>query len=203
MKAFTNAPSTWEHRKIYPRENTSDTASTRSTCVEIMYSTADSAILVVFRGSLLLYYTLLVEYCCTPKYFVDLYCGYCQLLAVFRPVGTASTGTASTASTHSTKILSICAVCWEYEVYFDHLFVHHRFDNLIRILLQTAFTVHEWSHEWELKQIIRAKRVSNCYHIPKKKSVCVRLILVLEGSLKRYCCRTLRQYDTRYVLRTI
>ena len=67
MKAFTNAPSTWEHRKIYPRENTSDTASTRSTCVEIMYSTADSAILVVFRGSLLLYYTLLVEYCCTSS----------------------------------------------------------------------------------------------------------------------------------------
>ena len=29
--------------------------------------TADSAILVVFRGSLLLYYTLLVEYCCTSS----------------------------------------------------------------------------------------------------------------------------------------
>ena len=46
--------------------------------------------------------------------------------------------------------------------------------------------------------VIRAKRVSNCY-IPKKKSVrvsCVRLILVLVGSVKRYCCRT---YDTRYV----
>ena len=30
------------------------------------------------------------------KYFRDLYFGYCQVLAVFRPVGTASTGTAST-----------------------------------------------------------------------------------------------------------
>ena len=29
--------------------------------------TSDSAILVVFRGSLLLYYTLLVEYCCTSS----------------------------------------------------------------------------------------------------------------------------------------
>ena len=53
--------------------------------------------------------------------------------------------------------------------------------------------------------LIRAKRVSNCY-IPKKKSVrvsCVRLILVLVGSVKRYCCRTLRQYDTRYVRTTL
>ena len=35
----------------------------------------------------------------------------------------------------------------------------------------------------------------------QKKSLCVcaRVILVKEGSLKRYCCRTLRQYDTRYV----
>ena len=53
-----------------------------------------------------------------------------------------------------------------------------------------------------LSVFIRAKRVSNCY-IPKKKNVlcsCVRLILVLVGSVKRYCCRTLRhQYDTRYV----
>ena len=60
-------------------------------------------------------------------------------------------------------------------------------------------------HPWGVVvSIIRAKRVSNCY-IPPQKYVrvsCVRLILVLEGSLKRYCCRTLRQYDTRYV-RTI
>ena len=53
------------------------------------------------------------------KYFGDLYCGYCQVLAVFRPVvtvtattGTATTGTASTRS--STKILSISAAYWEY-----------------------------------------------------------------------------------------
>ena len=31
--------------------------------------------------------------------------------------------------------------------------MHRRFDNFIRILLQTAFTVDGWSHEWELKQI--------------------------------------------------
>ena len=31
--------------------------------------------------------------------------------------------------------------------------MHRRFDNFIRILLQTAFTVHGWSHEWELKKI--------------------------------------------------
>ena len=45
---------------------------------------------------------------------------------------------------------------------------------------------------------IRAKRVSNCYIPPQKKVLCscVRLILVLVGSVKRYCCRT---YDTRYV----
>ena len=44
-----------------------------------------------------------------------LLCGYCQVLAAFRPVGTSSTGTASTASTRSsTKIVSICAVYWEY-----------------------------------------------------------------------------------------
>ena len=35
-----------------------------------------------------------------------------------------------------------------------------------------------------------------------KRYCCARLILVLEGSIRRYCCRTLRQYDTRYV-RTI
>ena len=35
----------------------------------------------------------------------------------------------------------------------------------------------------------------------KKMCVCGRLILVLVGSLKRYCCRTLRQYDTMYVYR--
>ena len=87
-------------------------------------------------------------------YFRDLYCGYCQVLAVFRPAGTASTGTASTASTRSsTKILVMCAVYWEYEVYSDHLSVHRRFDNFILILLQTAFTVHGWSHECELMQI--------------------------------------------------
>ena len=62
--------------------------------------TADSAILVVFRSSLLLYYT---RYSACGirlyfKYLGDLYCGYCQVLAVFRPVVTANTGTASTAS---------------------------------------------------------------------------------------------------------
>ena len=31
--------------------------------------------------------------------------------------------------------------------------MHRRFDNFIHILLQTTFTVHGWSHEWELKQI--------------------------------------------------
>ena len=114
--------------------------------------TACSAIPVVFRGSLLLHYTLLVEYCSTSKHLRDLYCGYCQVLAVFRPVGTASTGTASTASTRSSaKILSICVVYWKYEVHFYQLSVHRRFDNSIRILLQTAFPVHGWSHEWELK----------------------------------------------------
>ena len=54
--------------------------------------------------------------------------------------------------------------------------------------------------------IIRAKRVCNCY-IPTKKSVrvscrvsCVRLIIfVPRGSLKRYCCRTLRQVGYRKV----
>ena len=50
-------------------------------------------------------------------------------------------------------MLLMCAIYWEYEVYFDHLSVHRCFDNFIRILLQIAFTVHEWSHEWELKQI--------------------------------------------------
>ena len=78
-------------------------------------------------------------------YFRDLYCGYCQVLAVFRPAGTASTGTASTASTRSsTKILVMCAVYWEYEVYLEHLSVHRCFDNFIRNLLQTAFTVYRW-----------------------------------------------------------
>ena len=78
---------------------------------------------------------------------------YLRVLAVFRPVVTAITGAESTASTRSsTKILSICAVYWKYSVYFDHLSVHRRFDNFIRILLQTAFTIHGWSYEWELKQ---------------------------------------------------
>ena len=31
--------------------------------------------------------------------------------------------------------------------------MHRRFDVVIRILLQTAFAVHGWSHEWKLKQI--------------------------------------------------
>ena len=31
--------------------------------------------------------------------------------------------------------------------------MHRRFDNFIRTLLQTASTVHVWSHKWELKQI--------------------------------------------------
>ena len=80
-------------------------------------------------------------------------------LAVFRPVVTASTGTGSTgavrtASTRSTnKIISISAVYWEYGAYSDHLSVHRRFDNIIRILLQTAFIVDAWSHEWVLRQI--------------------------------------------------
>ena len=77
-----------------------------------------------------------MEYCCTSKYLRDLYCGYCQVLAVFRPVGTAWTAPASTASTRSnngTKVLSIFAVYGECEVYFDHLSVHRRVDNLIRI----------------------------------------------------------------------
>ena len=30
---------------------------------------------------------------------------------------------------------------------------YRRFDNYIDILLQTAFTVHGWSHDWGLKQI--------------------------------------------------
>ena len=119
--------------------------------------TADSATLVVFRGSLLLYqglYSACGILLCF-KYFRDMYCGYCQVLAVFRPVGTASTGTASAASTRSsTKILSKSAVYWEYEVYSDHLPVHRGFDNFIRILLPTAFTVHGWSHQGELKLII-------------------------------------------------
>ena len=79
--------------------------------------TADGAIPVVFRGSLLLHYQVYSAYGILLyfKYLRDLYCRYCQVLAVFRPVGTASTGTASTASTRiSTKILSICAVYWEY-----------------------------------------------------------------------------------------
>ena len=86
--------------------------------------TADSATLVVFRGSLLLYqglYSACGILLCF-KYFRDMYCGYCQVLAVFRPVGTASTGTASSASTRSsTKLLSICVVNGECKVYFDHL----------------------------------------------------------------------------------
>ena len=115
--------------------------------------TAAGAILVVFRVQ----YTVLYSACgilLYLQYFGDVYCGYCQMLAVFRPVRTASAGTASTASTRSkTKILSICAVYWGYEVYFDHLFVNRRFDNFIRFLLKTSFTVHGWSHGWELKQI--------------------------------------------------
>ena len=50
-------------------------------------------------------------------------------------------------------MLSICAVYREYQVFFDHLSVHRRFDQFIRILLQSAFTVHGWSHEGELNQI--------------------------------------------------
>ena len=47
-----------------------------------------------------------------------------RILAVFRPVGAAGTGTASTASTRSsTTILSMRPVYWEYEVYFDHLYL--------------------------------------------------------------------------------
>ena len=43
------------------------------------------------------------------------------------------------------------------------------------------------------------------YFIHPKKKICTAkkaariIILVLGGSLKRYCCPTLRQYDTRYV----
>ena len=82
-----------------------------------------------------------------------MHCGYCQILAVLRPVSAASAGTASTASARSSsKIRSISAAYWEYETDFNHLSVHHRFDNFIRILLQTALTVHGWSHKWELKQ---------------------------------------------------
>ena len=99
--------------------------------------TADSAILVVFRGFTT---TALYSACgilLYLKYLRDLHCGYCQVLAVFRPVGAAGTGAAGTASTRSsTKILSIFAVYWEYGVYFGHLSVHRRFDNLIGILLQ-------------------------------------------------------------------
>ena len=52
--------------------------------------------------------------------------------------------------------------------------------------------------------IIRAKRVSKCYIPPPKYvRVYVRLILVLVGSLERYCCITLRQYDTRCVRTTL
>ena len=87
------------------------------------------------------------------KHFGDLSCGYRQVLPVFRPVVTASTGAACIASTRSsTKILSISAVYWEYEAYSEHLSVYCRFDNFIRILLQTSSIVDGWSHEWELKQ---------------------------------------------------
>ena len=112
---------------------------------------------LVFWSSLLLhYYTLLAACGILPyfKYFRDQYCGFRQILAVFRPVGTACAGTASTSSTRSsTKIHSISAVYWKYEAYSDHLSVHRRFAHCIRILLQTAFIVDAWSHEWVLKQI--------------------------------------------------
>ena len=47
-------------------QNTSDTASTRSTYFERL-GTADSAIVLVFRRSLQLYYILLVEYSYTSS----------------------------------------------------------------------------------------------------------------------------------------
>ena len=110
--------------------------------------TADSAILVLFRGSLLLYYTL------WNTAVLQVFQG--PVLRVLPSIGSISSGCYCeywSSTRRSTKTLSISAVYWEYEVYSDHLSVHRRFDNFILILLQTAFTVHGWSHECELMQI--------------------------------------------------
>ena len=135
--------------KVFPRENTSDTARTRSTYFEIVY--CGSAILVVFRGSLILYYTLLVEYCCTSsisgictagtakywQYFVRL------VLRVLRVLGVVPKRFQYAQYAGSMKYIpDILSTS-----------IHPRFYNFIRILLQTAITFHGWSHEWELKQI--------------------------------------------------
>ena len=154
MNAFTDAPSTWGNRNYF-REKIVQIPRVLAVLI-LRLCTADSAIPVVFRGSILLHYTLLVEYCCTSKNLRDLYCGCCQVLAVFRPVGTAWTAPASTASTRSingTKILAIFPVYGECEVYFDHLSsVHRRFDNLIRIYC-IQHTLYTDGPTNEMKQI--------------------------------------------------
>ena len=106
--------------------------------------TAGSAILVVFRGSILLCYTLLMEYCCTS-----------------RNSGTCTAGTKywqyfvrlalRVLVLRVLRVLGVVSKCCQYP---DHLSVHRRFDNFIRILLLTAFTVHGWSHEWELNKLL-------------------------------------------------
>ena len=92
----------------------------------------NTAVHQVFQGSVLrvLPTTGSISSGCYCEYW---YCEYC----------TDTTSTTSIRS--STTILSISAVYWE------HIFVHRIFDNLIRIFLQTAFTVLGRSHEWELE----------------------------------------------------
>ena len=118
------------------------------------FCTAGSVILVVFWGSLILIlmlYILLVEYCCISsisgictagtakylQYFVRLVLPVLAL-RVLRVLGVVPTY----------QVLSKCAVYWKYEVYFDHLSVHRRFDNSIHILLQTAFTDGPTNENW-------------------------------------------------------
>ena len=146
MNAFIDARSTWEYsERKYIRYREYSQYIFRD-CVLRIVSYWSTRTISGFTSTVL--YSacgILLNF----KYFRDLYCGYFQVLAVFRPVGTASTDTASTASTRSsTKLLSICAVYWEYEGYFDHISVHRRFNNFIRILLQTAFTDGPTDGSW-------------------------------------------------------
>ena len=112
--------------------------------------TGGSAVLVLVPRSLLLYYTLLVEYCCTwsisrictadtakyLQYFVRLVHRVLVLWVLWYLQNTFN-------------MRSILGV-WRF---FVHLSVHRRFDNFICILLQTSFTIHRWSHERYLKQV--------------------------------------------------
>ena len=141
--AFTDVPRTWEYKvKVLPRENT----DRYSQYLRFMYCgilrvpavVRDSVLRMLPCSQYFVVQCWGIQLCFTC--FRVLYCGYCQVLAVFWPL-----------VLRVLRVFGVPGVSTHSHYALNTNYTVHRFDNLVPVFI--AEIIHGWPHEWELEKI--------------------------------------------------